>query len=88
MDIWSVGIIFFNMATARNPWVEAYRTGPYDRYVAQPESLMEIMPISLEFFQILRRILTNSDDRVDIHELENLITRSTCPRFLKDDAYT
>lgn len=58
-DIWSLGIILINLSCIRNPWLKAHQTDDttFYYYVRDHSVLLKILPISEEFFFLLKRIL-------------------------------
>lgn len=58
-DIWSLGIILINLSCVRNPWLKAHQTEDttFYYYVRDHNVLLKILPISDEFFVLLKRIL-------------------------------
>ncbi|KAG1762570.1 serine/threonine protein kinase, negative regulator of sexual conjugation and meiosis [Suillus occidentalis] len=56
-DIWSLGVILVNMVSGRSPWGPAT---PSDRnfrkYINNPDFLLEVLPISRSFNEILKQI--------------------------------
>ncbi|KAI8644316.1 kinase-like domain-containing protein [Parasitella parasitica] len=56
-DIWALGVILINLATGRNPWTQAsLKDETFRAYLADPDFLLSILPISKELNRILKRI--------------------------------
>ncbi|KAI8335109.1 kinase-like domain-containing protein [Chlamydoabsidia padenii] len=56
-DIWALGVILINLAAGRNPWKQAsLRDDTFRAYLADPDFLLKILPISRELNRILKRI--------------------------------
>ena len=57
-DIWSLGIILVNLVAGRNPWVYAHSSDKsYCNYLANPNFMREVLPVSEETQDILRGVL-------------------------------
>lgn len=58
-DIWSLGVILVNLMCGRNPWKQACTADEtFREYLRRPNFLMDILPISVEANDILKRIFT------------------------------
>ena len=71
-DVWSLGIILINLSCVRNPWLKAHQTddNTFYYYVKDPKVLLKILPISQEFFRLLKRILkVDPSRRISIQNL-------------------
>lgn len=56
-DVWALGVILINLAAGRNPWKQAsLQDDTFRAYLADPEFLLKILPISRELNRILKRI--------------------------------
>ncbi|KAK4521068.1 separin protein [Mucor velutinosus] len=56
-DVWALGVILINLATGRNPWTQAsMKDETFRAYLADPDFLLSILPISKELNRILKRI--------------------------------
>ncbi|OBZ78091.1 Negative regulator of sexual conjugation and meiosis, partial [Grifola frondosa] len=65
-DVWALGVILTNMIAGRNPWNYATTSDKcFLRYVADPDHLREMLPISEAASQILQSIFT-LDPRIRI----------------------
>lgn len=82
-DIWALGVILVNLTCGRNPWKKAASDdSTFRAYYNDPAFLKSILPITDEFYWILRRIFDLDPlNRVRIPELRALI--QTCPQFTK-----
>jgi serine/threonine protein kinase len=87
-DIWSLGVILVNLTCGRNPWKKASsEDSTFRAYYNDPAFLKSILPITDEFYYILRRIFDlNPATRAEIPELRALI--QTCPQFTKASVAT
>ncbi|KAI7870859.1 kinase-like domain-containing protein [Spinellus fusiger] len=76
-DIWSLGIVLINLAAGRNPWRQAsLKDETFKAYLADPDLLLKILPISRELNQILKRILcVDPIRRIELEELRERILR-------------
>lgn len=74
-DVWALGIILCNMIVGRNPWHYATTDDQcFLRFMANPEYLPSVLPISEAANQIFRRIFTfDPSSRITIPELRELI---------------
>lgn len=73
-DIWSLGVLFINIACLRNPWPMAlFELGTVFRdYIIKNKRsiLLQILPISHQFNLVLDRIFQlNPNDRISLHSL-------------------
>ncbi|KAF8576035.1 kinase-like protein [Ramaria rubella] len=70
-DIWSLGVVLVNLACARNPWHKATEeSGIYKQYLTDPNFLMQILPISSELNEVLKRMFTiNPQARISLRDL-------------------
>lgn len=58
-DIWSLGVILVNLICGRNPWKQACTADEtFREYLRRPDFLMDILPISPEANDVLKRIFT------------------------------
>ncbi|KAG2356012.1 kinase-like domain-containing protein [Suillus spraguei] len=65
-DIWSLGVILVNMVSGRSPWGPATPSNQdFWRYINNPDFLLEVLPISRSFNEILKQIF--SPTRVCTH---------------------
>ncbi|KAG1824069.1 serine/threonine protein kinase, negative regulator of sexual conjugation and meiosis [Suillus subalutaceus] len=56
-DIWSLGVILVNMVSGRSPWGPATPSDQnFRKYINNPNFLLEVLPISKSFNEILKRI--------------------------------
>lgn len=56
-DIWSLGVILVNMVSGRSPWGPATPSNQdFWRYINNPDFLLEVLPISRSFNEILKQI--------------------------------
>jgi len=56
-DVWSLGVVLVNLVCARNPWRKATKECPiFNNFFNNPNYLLEILPISCELNDILKRI--------------------------------
>ncbi|KAG2078746.1 kinase-like protein [Suillus decipiens] len=56
-DIWSLGVILVNMVSGRCPWGPATPSNQdFRRYINNPDFLLEVLPISRSFNEILKQI--------------------------------
>ncbi|KAG8863847.1 hypothetical protein FRB96_007684 [Tulasnella sp. 330] len=71
-DIWALGVILVNLTCGRNPWKQATTTDETFRaYVADPNFLRKILPISLPTNELLKRVFAiNPQHRISISELK------------------
>jgi serine/threonine protein kinase len=74
-DVWSLGIIFTNMITGRNPWDRARLTEEsYYFYMQDPRYLSSILPMSKEAEAILSRMLDpNPATRASVLQVHGLV---------------
>ncbi|KAI9318147.1 kinase-like domain-containing protein [Dichotomocladium elegans] len=82
-DIWALGVVLINLATGRNPWRQASLSDEtFCAYLADPDFLLSILPISRELNQILKRIFCiNPLHRISLDELRERISR--CKHFTR-----
>ncbi|KAH9444250.1 hypothetical protein Pst134EA_032450 [Puccinia striiformis f. sp. tritici] len=71
-DIWSLGVILVNLTCGRNPWKQACPSDETFRaYLANPDFLRSILPISEGCNSILKRIFSlNPVARISLDELK------------------
>lgn len=69
-DVWSLGVILINLVCSRNPWKEATRADEtFCEYLANPNFLMEILPISEALNSLLQRVFCiNEEKRCTVSE--------------------
>jgi len=81
-DIWSLGVIFINIACGRNPWNRAQKDDPtFSAYLDNPDFLSSVLPLSPQFNEILKRIFTiNPKERINLYELKRLV--ESCSTFI------
>ena len=74
-DIWSLGVVLVNLACARNPWHKATEeSGIYRDFLNNPNHLLNILPISVELNDILKRMFTiNPQARISLWDLKKKI---------------
>ncbi|KAI9271761.1 kinase-like domain-containing protein [Phascolomyces articulosus] len=82
-DIWSLGVILINMAAGRNPWRQAsLNDDTFCAYLADPNFLLKILPISRELNHILKRIFCIDPlRRIGLDELKERIQK--CKYFTR-----
>ncbi|KAI7875466.1 Pkinase-domain-containing protein [Lichtheimia hyalospora FSU 10163] len=82
-DVWALGVILINLAAGRNPWRQASLTDEtFCAYLADPNFLLKILPISRELNQILKRIFcVDPLRRISLDELRERIKR--CKHFTR-----
>ncbi|KAI7858618.1 kinase-like domain-containing protein, partial [Circinella umbellata] len=82
-DVWSLGVILINMAAGRNPWRQAsLNDDTFCAYLADPNFLLKILPISRELNHILKRIFCIDPlRRIGLDELKERIKR--CKYFTR-----
>ncbi|KAA1068753.1 hypothetical protein PGT21_013713 [Puccinia graminis f. sp. tritici] len=75
-DIWSLGVILVNLSCGRNPWKQACPSDETFRaYLANPDFLRSILPISEHCNSILKRIFSlNPVARISLEELKTEIS--------------
>lgn len=71
-DIWSLGVILVNLTCGRNPWKQACPSDETFRaYLANPDFLRSILPISEACNTLLKRIFSlNPVARISLEELK------------------
>ncbi|OAV87620.1 RAN protein kinase [Puccinia triticina 1-1 BBBD Race 1] len=71
-DIWSLGVILVNLSCGRNPWKQACPSDETFRaYLANPDFLRSILPISEACNALLKRIFAlNPAARISLEELK------------------
>ncbi|MBW0486478.1 hypothetical protein O181_026193 [Austropuccinia psidii MF-1] len=76
-DIWSLGVILVNLTCGRNPWKQACPTDEtFKAYLANPNFLRSILPISESCNSILKRIFAlNPQARISLQELKSEILK-------------
>ncbi|KAG0142998.1 hypothetical protein CROQUDRAFT_49432 [Cronartium quercuum f. sp. fusiforme G11] len=76
-DIWSLGVILVNLTCGRNPWKQACPTDETFRaYLANPDFLRSILPVSEPCNKILKRIFAlNPLARISLAELKTEIAK-------------
>ncbi|KAM0754596.1 kinase-like protein [Meredithblackwellia eburnea MCA 4105] len=74
-DVWSLGVILVNLACGRNPWKQACPSDETFRaYLANPDFLRSILPISAHTNYILKRIFSlNPQARISLSALRDEI---------------
>ncbi|KAH9922541.1 kinase-like domain-containing protein [Amylocystis lapponica] len=74
-DIWALGVILVNIIAGRNPWAYATTSDQnFLRYLANPEYLREMLPISRAACALLQRIFTfDTKARISIPEIREAI---------------
>ncbi|RUS13362.1 kinase-like domain-containing protein [Endogone sp. FLAS-F59071] len=74
-DVWSLGVILINLTAGRNPWKQAYlRDETFSAYLANPDFLKTILPISDELNEIVKRIFcVDPKQRITLSELKSQI---------------
>lgn len=84
-DIWSLGVILVNLTCGRNPWkvASAKKDSTYRAFRANEDFLKEILPLSDELNDILKRIFTKDPmQRIGLAELkERILACSTFSKF-------
>jgi serine/threonine protein kinase len=74
-DMWSLGVILVNLTCGRNPWKQAC-TGDetFREYLRRPDFLLDILPISDEANEILKRIFTVRPEwRISTTDLRKMV---------------
>ncbi|KZO98008.1 Pkinase-domain-containing protein [Calocera viscosa TUFC12733] len=75
-DVWALGIILVNLVTGRNPWRKALPgDNVYDSFCRDPSSLQQILPISDELNDLLRRIFVTPSLRITIPDIREEVQR-------------
>lgn len=71
-DIWSLGIMFYEMLFGKTPWHGKSAPDLFDQNIkVKPLEFPDNIPIRKDIKQIIKRILTiNQKDRIDIKELK------------------
>lgn len=74
-DVWALGVILINLATGRNPWKQAsLKDETFRAFLADPDFLLSILPISRELNRILKRIFCIDPlRRITLYELKEKI---------------
>lgn len=74
-DVWALGVILINLATGRNPWKQAsLKDETFRAFLADPDFLLSILPISRELNRILKRIFCiDPTRRITLTELKEKI---------------
>jgi serine/threonine protein kinase len=80
-DVWSLGIILVNLTCGCNPWQRASVEDPaFQAYLRDSDHLRNILSLSLELNEILKRIFDcDPERRISLPALRFLV--SNCPRF-------
>ncbi|KZW04062.1 kinase-like protein [Exidia glandulosa HHB12029] len=76
-DIWALGVIFVNIACARNPWGTAtYGDDCFLQYLRDPNFLRRALPITKPLHEVLTSIFTiDPAARVTLPELRRSVAR-------------
>lgn len=76
-DIWSLGVILVNLTCGRNPWKQACPSDETFRaYLANPDFLRSILPVSDSCNKILKRIFAlNPLARISLADLKTEISK-------------
>ncbi|KAI9299924.1 kinase-like domain-containing protein [Cunninghamella echinulata] len=82
-DIWALGVILINLAAGRNPWKQAsLQDETFRAYLADPDFLLKILPISRDLNRILKRIFcVDPLRRIGLKELKQRIQQ--CKYFTR-----
>ncbi|ORX60411.1 Pkinase-domain-containing protein [Hesseltinella vesiculosa] len=74
-DVWALGVVLINLAAGRNPWRQAsLQDETFRAYLADPDLLLKILPISRELNHILKRIFCIDPlRRIDLQQLREKI---------------
>ncbi|KAI9478629.1 MAG: kinase-like domain-containing protein [Benjaminiella poitrasii] len=78
-DVWALGVILVNLVTGRNPWKQAnFNDEMFRSYLADPDFLLSILPISSEMNMILKRIFCiDPSKRISLSQLKREINNCT-----------
>lgn len=71
-----MGVILVNLTCGRNPWKQAtISDDTFRAYLADPDFLRKILPVSLQLNDILKRIFAiNPEKRISLAELRDAVT--------------
>lgn len=74
-DVWSLGVILVNLICGRNPWKQAsVDDETFREYLRNPDFLMEILPISRQTNELLKRVFTIREDwRCSLADLRAMV---------------
>ncbi|KAF9421660.1 hypothetical protein BGZ94_008769 [Podila epigama] len=87
-DVWSLCVILINLVFGRNPWKQACpRDETFSAYVANPNFLQTILPMSSELNEIIKSVFClNPKKRITLPELARQV--QACKSFTKTAAQT
>ncbi|KZT62909.1 kinase-like protein, partial [Calocera cornea HHB12733] len=75
-DVWALGVILVNLVTGRNPWRKAQAGDDvYDSFCRDPAALQQILPISDDLNDLLRRIFVEPKLRLTIKDIRAEVSR-------------
>lgn len=75
-DIWSLGVIYVNIVTGRNPWRKATTYDEhFHRYISDPDKFIEnLLPMSQSASELLKRVLAFSPiSRISLEEFKEAV---------------